>query len=656
VSIIRLQSWKWIIALSLLVTSSVKNAHGDVRRVDKHATGTPVDGTTWARAYRDLQAALTTAAPGTEIWVAAETYLPGSAPGNAFELREHVFIYGGFLGTRHPTLPNGETELSQRDFVNNVTVLSGEIGDPAEIDDNCYSVVLSNLISDSRLDGFTITGASRHGVQVSGGSPRFQNLRIVGNRNYDESLPYNDRDGAGMYLVNSAQPTLTNCAFEYNEAYSQGGGLYIAQGCRPFLTACQFRYNLASEGGGIWNGSGQTVATLPRLNNCLFRRNGYRAPPAAPVGAGVAIFNHPSADVVVRDSVFTDNTALGAGGAIHTVAGSYTNCVFVHNETQAAGGAVHLYNDRSEFRAVLANCRFVGNTSSSYGGAADAQGSGLLVNCLFAGNKSGAGGGLYTWARSLQVAHCTFVQNRAASTVGGGMSVDWSAAAATILVRNSILWENTDAAGDGESAQLYDENAPDGPASVLYTCLQGLDLFGDQANHNIGDDLQAHDPDFITPLTGAWTAAPVFEPAGYPDRTKLTDANAAWTPGALVGCVVACTEEWECDGRPLTVIAANTATELYVWGDFSELWPSGYDYAIYDYRLTSGSPCLDTASRTYLPEDLGDLDEDSDTEEDTPLDLELLPRMVGAADILGLAKCDAVDMGAFEYQVGCSWC
>ncbi len=256
------------------------------------------------------------------------------------------------------------------------------------------------------------------------------------------------------------------------------------------------------------------------------------------------------------------------------------------------------------------------------------------------------------------IAHCTLSRNEAGLS-GGGITADFRSEEEepNVLVLNSILWNNFAPGQYIELAQVaFSVPPPGGPVSVLYTCLQGLDLFGDPEYHNIGDDLQADDPDFITPLTGTWTAAPVFEPAGYPDRTRLTDANAAWTPGALVGCVVACTEEWECDGRPLTVIAANTATELYVWGDFSELWPSGYDYAIYDYRLTSVSPCLDTASRTYLPEDLGDLDEDSDTEEDTPLDLELLPRMVGAADILGLAKCDVTDMGAFEYQVGCSWC
>ncbi len=358
-----------ILGSLLLCLGMASPADATIRYVKAGAAG---NGTAWSNAYGDLQQALSVSGQFDSVWVAVGTYTPGSQQGNVFQIPWRVQVIGGFFGT-----PGSEGDPDERDQnpSTNGTILSGEIGDPGAMSDNSYCVV-SCTDGDALtiLDGFTITGASRHGVQVSGGSPTFQNLRIVGNQNYDESLPYYDRDGAGMYLVNGAQPTLTHCAFESNEAESQGGGLYIAEGCRPFLTACQFRDNLAGLGGGIWNGSGQTIATLPRLSNCLFRRNGYRPPPETPVGSGVAIYNHDSADIVVRDSVFVDNVAVGSGGGtLHSAASTYTNCIFAHNESWASGGVGQLVDSGVGRQTVFANCRFVGNTSAGDGGALHAK-------------------------------------------------------------------------------------------------------------------------------------------------------------------------------------------------------------------------------------------------------------------------------------------
>ncbi len=58
-----------------------------------------------------------------------------------------------------------------------------------------------------------------------------------------------------------------------------------------------------------------------------------------------------------------------------------------------------------------------------------------------------------------------------------------------------------------------------------------------------------------------------------------------------------------------------------------------------DYKLQSGSPCKDVGENVALPQDVGNLDWDMDTDEMLPLDLALFNRIWNGI----------VDMGAYEY-------
>ncbi len=99
--------------------------------VDVDATGAN-DGSSWEDAYTTLQPALDEAVAGDEIWVAAGTYKPTYEcdPGNprsaTFQLKNGVALYGGF----DPSV--GDTEFGDRDWAANATILSGDLGNPAE--------------------------------------------------------------------------------------------------------------------------------------------------------------------------------------------------------------------------------------------------------------------------------------------------------------------------------------------------------------------------------------------------------------------------------------------------------------------------------------------------------------------------------------------
>src|SRR6056297_893165 len=119
--------------------------------VDVSASGNN-DGTTWSDAYNDMQDALTNASMGDTIWVAQGTYLPTATADRTiyFEIPDGVSVYGGFAGS--------EIQKDQRDWEDNATILSGDIGTVDDSTDNSYHVVwFDHVTAQTVLDGFTIT-------------------------------------------------------------------------------------------------------------------------------------------------------------------------------------------------------------------------------------------------------------------------------------------------------------------------------------------------------------------------------------------------------------------------------------------------------------------------------------------------------------------
>jgi predicted outer membrane repeat protein len=203
------------------------------------------DGTSWARAYPDLQQALAAAHPTEQIWVEQGTYKPtaGTDRTISFVLDAGVAVYGGFAGT--------ETQLSQRDWAHHVTTLSGDIGTAGASGDNSYHVVSSRGLDQTAvLDGFTITAGNADGASFPQG------------------------DGGGMYNDTSS-PTLTNLTFSGNSAHFLGGGMFNYSSS-PALTNVSFSSNSATnEGGGMYNDRGGMVSfsSSPTLTNVTFSGN-----------------------------------------------------------------------------------------------------------------------------------------------------------------------------------------------------------------------------------------------------------------------------------------------------------------------------------------------------------------------------------------------
>lgn len=305
----------------------IPNADG-ILYVNRNIAGGSNDGSSWGNAVPRLcdalkaSEALNNAYPDTikQVWVAKGTYYSihksaeidsegkfTTARDNAFSLVKDVKLYGGFNGT--------ETDIDQRDLINNETILSGDflknddMSDPNTMKDNAYHVVFSaGEMGSALIDGFTITGgyadvnkfvmvngvkmysAGGAGLYIQDSSPEVSNLIIKNN-----ATTYR---GGGMLLVNSASE-ITNLTINHNEALYGGGGVHI-QHSGPKMTNIIITNNKAAGGGGMVNRESSSVIT-----NMLIAGN------TANDGGG--LYNLNSSPTYTNVTI-TNNTAfLGSG-------------------------------------------------------------------------------------------------------------------------------------------------------------------------------------------------------------------------------------------------------------------------------------------------------------------------------------------------------
>ncbi len=366
-----------VVVVILFSASAISpSAPGTILRVDADATGTPVDGSTWTRAYRDLQNALAAATSGGfEIWVAEGTYKPTTGPDRTatFQLLNDVALYGGFDGT--------ETSRKDRNCEDNKTILSGDLnGDDDETwynrTENSYHVVTgSGTDKTAVLDGFSVSG----GFGGEPGSP-------------DPKLTV---DGGGMYNINGS-PTVGNCVFSDNAA-KNGGGMYN-HGSDPEVTECTFSSNDASlYGGGMHN-----YESSPRVTDCTFTDN------YANFGGGMCSGSNSGA--TVDHCTFSDNRASDGGGMANYLSDlTVMNSAFYDNMVVLRGGG--MFN--SSGSPVVTNCTFLANFTYMFGGGMfNNWSSPMVTNCTFSGNRAvGYGAGMDNDHSSPTVTSCTFFEN-----------------------------------------------------------------------------------------------------------------------------------------------------------------------------------------------------------------------------------------------------
>jgi predicted outer membrane repeat protein len=236
--------------------------------VDINATGAD-NGTTWTDAFVDLQSAIALSVFGDEIWVAQGVYKPtqGTSRTVSFSIKNGTKLYGGFIG--------GETDLTERDYLANSTILSGEIGTGA-VNDNSYKVVsFSSVANQTRLDGFTITAG------------------------------YNNSSYGGGATSVSSSPVIANCIFQGNFSSEGGGAINHSTAGILTLENCTFDGNVGNTYGG---GALRLYAGTVNISNCYFKSNQSNT-----YGGAIYIYN---STVNINHSVFAGNVSETTGSAI----------------------------------------------------------------------------------------------------------------------------------------------------------------------------------------------------------------------------------------------------------------------------------------------------------------------------------------------------
>ncbi|HTN38441.1 MAG TPA: choice-of-anchor Q domain-containing protein [Arachidicoccus sp.] len=271
-------------------------------------------GHDWANASSNLQAAID--ADGVrQVWVAGGFYIPLSRAGGsssdrnrAFVLKKDVSVFGSFQ--------QGVTDLSNRNaamMAANVSVLSGELGDPGPDDNASHVVIIAGDIGTGELNGFQITGGNADGMSDE---------IIVNGETISNYL------GGGIYNLFSS-PTLTNLTVSGNAAQIGGGIL-------------------------IQSHRSDVVYSQPLISNVIISGN-----TASQYGGGMANMNLELTSLT--NAVISGNTALlGGGGIYNLIATVYMTNVTMSGNNSPEGGAV--YNQQYA-TSILRNCIVYGNSS-----------------------------------------------------------------------------------------------------------------------------------------------------------------------------------------------------------------------------------------------------------------------------------------------------
>ena len=469
-------------------------------------SGSSGDGSSWAKAFGNIQQAVDAAAKkSADVWVAKGVYKSDSSA--VVYLKPKVNLYGGFTGT--------ETSIAVRDTAKNATVLDGN-GKIRVIYQNDDFADTSSVV----VDGFVIQNgyadygggaylrknttinnciiknnkASNYGSAIYATKAMVKNCQIIGN-SYTNNLQYT------VYLSNCA---MDSCVLKGNRTYYYAA-IYSDNNSK--VSNCLLEGNIASYYRGSYfisseianckfvntSGSGSCVYLQGTsvMKNCLFEGNtnvgdylvrvdgNSKAEDCQIVGNSMTTSLVYSNGKINRCVIKGNNTTYYYILEQYNTSASTSNSLICENKSTSSYVPFYISNGSS-----MTNCTVVRNVAN-HANVIAVNGS-TLKNTIVVGNKTNAGD-----SNCLSLNGTTTIKNNMLQSTFVDGNIDGPMAFAAF----------TDAEnGDYSlSANSYCINAGEAVAD-------SLDLFGKSRKQGGAVDMGA--------IESAYTKAPAFKKCG----------------------------------------------------------------------------------------------------------------------------------------------
>jgi len=388
-----------------------------------------------------------------------------------------------------------------------------------------------------------------------------------------------------------------------SDANHNGGGM-ANYGGSPTLANCTFTKNSASgDGGGMAH-----YRSSPTLTNCIVSGNSANAD-----GGGIRC---DEGNPTIAHCVIKGNWASDGGGGIYSTRGSPTisRCTVMGNSAHMGAGM----SCGEDCSLSMKNCIISGNMSNEVGGAMDCwKCSPSITGCTISGNTTGGnGGGLFFSHASPTITNCAIIGNMVTGYTFGDVSISLGGGVfcshpCTAFVTNCTIVGNSaygaeDFNAGGGIFSFDDSNL------TVNNCI----LWGNSA------------------AEGAQIALSlIIDSNDYGSSTMTVSYSDVQDEVLGVYVESAGTLNWgdgNIDADPLFLDANGPDGTIGTQDD--------------DLRLSSGSPCMDAGDNNSVPLDTADLDNDGNTIELLPYDINGHRRLIDG----DCNDTEVVDMGAYE--------
>jgi parallel beta-helix repeat protein len=625
---------KKYIFLFFLITTNILTCFSQTRYYVS-ITGSPAgNALSWATACNDLQLVINNASTDDTIWVAQGIYYPirpadtlnkidSGNRENSFVLQKDLALYGGFMGN--------ETDLSQRDWENNITVLDGDIGILNDSTDNVYHVV--RISADVLIDGFTIRNGHNTLYQACGGGIyKESGSLLLSNSTVSHNMA---GIGAGIYSKGGSSITLDNNSISHNH---------------------YFDYYIAHSGIDLED------TNIVITNNTVSYNIGYYA---IGIALGDSVFTH--GNIIIENNFIHDNTSMGLATM------NYGNCRITDNYIyDNRGGGITVWNSST---MQINNNHIYSNDNKYYYGYSsrhraggitiiNQKGTVLLTNNEIYDNHSdsihnfydeigGGGIGIIKNCGKFLIAN-NLIYNNSTNGYGGGIC-DWGFSDnGTIVIINNIIYNNKARCGGAFSigGRGYWLDYPLDYSSLGNAILTNNLIYNNHADNYGGGFYFGNNNYYIKMLVNVTIT-----------NNTLANNYASWEGGGIYTYYTT-NNTYPVTNIRNSILWGNTSgnnvmddiknATMYIYpafyhclvsslpldnGVISNEYPLFIDTANQDYRLQQCSPAINVGNNAYFsPDSFPDLSS-------ITMDLDSNPRFFNNG---------IVDLGAYEYQANLS--